>query len=97
MSTLYKNNHGQLTKFQPKSNEAIFHGYSAKSKAYRVLNRCTRVIEESFDVPFDENFVRDSVPTHVTTHIMESDASAPECPNQQKIFEVDFETLFGPS
>ena len=47
-----KNNRDQLTKFQPKADEAIFLRYSAKSKAYRVLNRRTRVLEESFDVTF---------------------------------------------
>ena len=92
-----KNNRDRLTKFQPKADEAIFLGYSTKSKAYRVLNRRTQVIEESFDVTFDDNFVRNSGPTHVTTHIIESDAPPPECPNIQVIHEVEFETLFGPS
>ena len=90
-----KNNRDQLTKFQPKADEAIFLGYSSKSKAYRVLNRRTRVIEESFDVTFDDNFIQNSSPTHVITHIMESDAPTPGCPNSQTILEVDFETLFG--
>ena len=88
-----KNNRDQLTKFQPKADEAIFLGYSSKSKAYRVLNRRTRVLEESFDVTFDDNFVRNSGPTHVTTHIMESDAPSPGSPNSQIIYKVDSESL----
>lgn len=51
-----KNNRDQLTKFQPKSNESIFLGYSTKSKAYRFLNCHTYVIEECFDITFDDNF-----------------------------------------
>ena len=92
-----KNNRDQLTKFQPKADEAILLGYSLKSKAYRVLKWRTRLLEESFDVTFDDNFVRNSGPTHITTQIMESDAPLPGCMNPQTILEVDFETLFGPS
>lgn len=51
-------NHDQHTKFNPKSVEAIFVGYSAKSKVYRVLNRLIHVIEECFDITFDDNFVQ---------------------------------------
>lgn len=74
-----KNNHYQLTKFQPKADEAIFLGYSAKSKAYRVFNWRTRVLEESFEVTFHDNFIRNSGQTHVRTHIMESDAPRSGC------------------
>ncbi|KAI3499670.1 hypothetical protein L1887_35474 [Cichorium endivia] len=41
-----KNNKDHLGKFAPKSDEAIFMGYSPKSVAYRVLNKRTRVIEK---------------------------------------------------
>lgn len=87
----------KITKFQPKANDAIFLAYSAKSKAYRVLNRWNRVIGKSFDVTFDENYVQNSGPNHVIAHIMESDAPTPGCPNTQVIHEFNFETLFGPS
>jgi len=29
-------------------------GYSSKSKAYRVFNHATNMVEETFDVEFDE-------------------------------------------
>ena len=91
-----KNNRDQLTKFQPKAEESIFLEYSSKSKADRVLNRQTCEIEESFDVIFNDIFVQNSSPTHVTTHIMESDAPPDGSPNSQIIHEADFESLFEP-
>ncbi|GKD29091.1 retrovirus-related pol polyprotein from transposon TNT 1-94 [Tanacetum coccineum] len=44
-----------LTKFDPKSYEGIFLGYSQNSKAYVVLNKHTIKVEESLNVTFDEN------------------------------------------
>ncbi|GJX17024.1 retrovirus-related pol polyprotein from transposon TNT 1-94 [Tanacetum coccineum] len=43
-----------LTKFDPKSYEGIFLGYSQDSKAYIILNKHTRKVEESLNVTFDE-------------------------------------------
>ena len=43
-----------LTKFDPKSYEGVFLGYSQTSKAYIVLNKETMVVEESLNVTFDE-------------------------------------------
>ncbi|GJW11421.1 retrovirus-related pol polyprotein from transposon TNT 1-94 [Tanacetum coccineum] len=43
-----------LTKFDPKSYECDFLGYSQNSKAYIILNKHTRKIEESLNVTFDE-------------------------------------------
>ena len=51
-----KNNKDHLNKFQPKYDEAIFLGYSPNRVAYRVLNRRTMVLEESFDIDFDDRF-----------------------------------------
>ncbi|KAK8942669.1 hypothetical protein KSP39_PZI009511 [Platanthera zijinensis] len=42
------------TKFSEKSFEGIFVGYSSHSKAYRVFNRKTLVVEESIHLVFDE-------------------------------------------
>ncbi|GKB32030.1 retrovirus-related pol polyprotein from transposon TNT 1-94 [Tanacetum coccineum] len=44
-----------LTKFDPKSYEGVFLGYSQNSKAYIILNKHTRKIEESLNLTFDEN------------------------------------------
>nr|GEU97540.1 putative LRR receptor-like protein kinase [Tanacetum cinerariifolium] len=43
-----------LTKFDPKSYEGVFLGYSQNSKAYIILNKNTMKIEESLNVTFDE-------------------------------------------
>ncbi|GJW35904.1 retrovirus-related pol polyprotein from transposon TNT 1-94 [Tanacetum coccineum] len=43
-----------LTKSDPKSYEDIFLGYSQNSKAYIILNKHTRKVEESLKVTFDE-------------------------------------------
>ncbi|GJZ69909.1 retrovirus-related pol polyprotein from transposon TNT 1-94 [Tanacetum coccineum] len=43
-----------LTKFDPKSYEGVFLSYSQNSKAYIILNKHTRKIEELLNVTFDE-------------------------------------------
>ncbi|GKA74887.1 retrovirus-related pol polyprotein from transposon TNT 1-94 [Tanacetum coccineum] len=43
-----------LTKFDPKSYEVVFLGYSQNRKAYIILNKDSRKIEESLNVTFDE-------------------------------------------
>ncbi|GJV31884.1 retrovirus-related pol polyprotein from transposon TNT 1-94 [Tanacetum coccineum] len=43
-----------LTKFDPKSHEGVFLGYSQKSKAYIILKKHTMKIEESLNVTFDK-------------------------------------------
>ncbi|GJW48087.1 retrovirus-related pol polyprotein from transposon TNT 1-94 [Tanacetum coccineum] len=43
-----------LTKFNPKSYEGIFLGYSQNSKAYIILNKHIRKVKESLNVTFDE-------------------------------------------
>ena len=45
----------RLGKFDAKSDEAIFLGYSSTSKAFRVFNKRTLVVEESIHVVFDES------------------------------------------
>ncbi|KAK8930958.1 hypothetical protein KSP39_PZI016350 [Platanthera zijinensis] len=42
------------TKFGEKCFEGIFMGYSSRSRAYRVFNKKTLVVEESINVVFDE-------------------------------------------
>ncbi|GJS25262.1 retrovirus-related pol polyprotein from transposon TNT 1-94 [Tanacetum coccineum] len=49
------NNEDYLTKFDPKSTEGVFLGYSPNSKAYIILNKETMRIEESLNVIFDES------------------------------------------
>jgi len=53
----YVHNNGKdaLGKFDPRSDEAIFLGYSSHSKAYKVFNKRTLCVEESVHVLFDES------------------------------------------
>ncbi|KAF7148484.1 hypothetical protein RHSIM_Rhsim03G0198100 [Rhododendron simsii] len=44
-----------LGKFDSKSDEGIFIGYSLTSKAYRIYNKRTNLVEESIHVSFDES------------------------------------------
>ena len=52
----YVHNNGKepLGKFDRKSDEAIFLGYSSYSKAYKVFNKWTLCVEKSVHVLFDE-------------------------------------------
>ena len=51
---IYNNGKENLYKFDPRSREGISVGHSLVSKAYRAHNKCTKVIEESIHVIFDE-------------------------------------------
>ena len=44
-----------LGKFESKTQDGFFVGYSTQSKSYRVFNSSTRIIEESADITFNEN------------------------------------------
>jgi hypothetical protein len=44
----------QLSKFEKKCDEGFLLGYSSNSKAYRVFNKTHGIIEEAYDVEFDE-------------------------------------------
>ena len=49
------NTNDNLGKFDSKAEKGIFLGYSISSKAYRVFNKRTLVVEESMYVVFDES------------------------------------------
>ena len=51
---ILNNGKDDLGKFDPKSDEGVFVGYSLTSKAYRVFNKRTMCVEESIHVIFDE-------------------------------------------
>jgi hypothetical protein len=44
----------RLSKFQSKCDEGFLPGYSLNSKAYRVYNQSSGLVEESCDIEFDE-------------------------------------------
>ena len=48
------NDHENLGKFDAKSDEGIFLGYSTNSRAYRVFNKRTKMVMESINVEVDD-------------------------------------------
>ena len=52
---IHNNGKNNLGKFDARSDEGIFVGYSMHSKAYRIFNKRTKTIEESIHVIFDES------------------------------------------
>ncbi|GJV30615.1 retrovirus-related pol polyprotein from transposon TNT 1-94 [Tanacetum coccineum] len=81
-----------LTKFDPKSYEGVFLDYSQNSKAYIILNKHTRKIEESLNVTFDE-----TAPHSKTSPLVDDDLDEEEAikVTEKKILEnnIGNETL----
>ncbi|GJR56828.1 retrovirus-related pol polyprotein from transposon TNT 1-94 [Tanacetum coccineum] len=77
-----------LTKFDPKSYEGIFLGYSQNSKAYIILNKHTRKVEESLNVTFDE-----TPPPSKTSPLVDDDLDKEEAikVTEKKNLENDIE------
>ncbi|GJV06426.1 retrovirus-related pol polyprotein from transposon TNT 1-94 [Tanacetum coccineum] len=68
-----------LTKFDLKSYEGVFLGYSQNSKAYIILNKHTRKIEESLNVTFDE-----TPPPSKTSPLVDDDLDEEEAIRETK-------------
>jgi hypothetical protein len=75
-----------LTKFDPKSYEGVFLGYSQSSKAYIVLNKETLRVEESLNVTFDE-----SLPPSKTSPLVDDDLVESQAIESQEILGNDKE------
>ncbi|GJZ28179.1 retrovirus-related pol polyprotein from transposon TNT 1-94, partial [Tanacetum coccineum] len=75
-------------KFDPKSHEAVFLGYSQNSKAYIILNKHTRKVEESLNVIFDE-----TPPPSKTSPLVDDDLDEEEAikVTEKKNLENDIE------
>lgn len=48
------NDREKVRKFEPKSDEGIFLGYSPNSRAYRVYNKRIKTVQESINVIVDD-------------------------------------------
>nr|GEU62015.1 copia protein [Tanacetum cinerariifolium] len=81
-----------LTKFDPKSYEGIFLGYSQNSKAYIILNKHTKKVKESLNVTFDE-----TPPPSKTSPLVDDDLDEEEAimVTEKKNLEndIDYESL----
>nr|GEW27228.1 hypothetical protein [Tanacetum cinerariifolium] len=63
-----------LTKFDPKSYEGIFLGYSQNSKAHIILNKHTRKVKEPLNVTFDETSLPSKISPLVDDDLGEEEA-----------------------
>ena len=68
---IHNNDKDSLANFDPKSDEGIFLGYSTSSKAYRVFNKRTLVVEETIHVVFDESISQNDHPIEEEENIIE--------------------------
>ena len=55
------NDRENLREFDAKSDEGIFLGYSVNSQAYKVYNKCTKMVMESINVVIDDTIMGKSV------------------------------------
>ncbi|KAJ9552644.1 hypothetical protein OSB04_016689 [Centaurea solstitialis] len=77
------NDQVDLGKFEPKSDESIFIGYSHNSKAYRVFNKRTRTILESSNVDFSET-------SNINALLPELSTAPPSIDSSTNSFALDF-------
>ncbi|GJS24017.1 retrovirus-related pol polyprotein from transposon TNT 1-94 [Tanacetum coccineum] len=77
-----------LTKFDPKSYEGVFLGYSQNSKVYIIINKHTIKIKESLNVTFDE-----TPPSSKTSPLVDDDLDKEEAikVTEKKNLENDIE------
>ena len=100
------NTKNNLEKFDSKADEGIFLGYFTSSKAYRVFNKRTLVVEESMHVVFNEtnsldprrdiSSINDDVGDLMKTNAQEENASKPlefEGPSKEDNDEIPQPTL----
>ncbi|KAJ9561595.1 hypothetical protein OSB04_006755 [Centaurea solstitialis] len=85
------NDPDDLGKFEPKSDESIFIGYSHNSKAYRVFNKRTRTILESSNVDFSETETYSvASPNNVDASFPELFTAPPSTDSSTNSFALDF-------
>ena len=90
---IHNNGKDNLGKFDPKSDEGIFLGYSNRSKAYRIYNKRTCVVEESVHVVFSKTEFNKPLDDEDDQNISEI-PSVLEKPEEclENEFEENFET-----
>ncbi|KAJ9561568.1 hypothetical protein OSB04_006728 [Centaurea solstitialis] len=85
------NDRDNLGKFDPKSDESIFIGYSHNSKTYRVFNKWTRTILESSNVDFLETKTySDASPSNPNALLPELSTAPPSTDSASNSFASDF-------
>ena len=89
----HNNGKDNLGKFDPKSDEGIFIGYSNRSKAYRIFDKRTRLVEESIHVVFCESKINGSLDDDDEVNNFKNQFFSKSTPasiqNSKDIFETD--------
>jgi len=87
------NSKDHLGKFQITADMGIFLGYSTKGVSYRVLNKRTKRIEKTFNVTFDDHYLKDDIDSFEVGQIfpVNNEISEPII-----TFDCDCDRLFGP-
>ena len=89
---VHNNGKDNFGKFDPKSDEGIFLGYSNRSKAYRVFNKRIGVVEESIHVVFCESKINGSLDDdeeNVFKNQLFSKTTPTFIENPEDVFEID--------
>lgn len=81
-----------LSKFHAKADEEIFLGYSHNSVAYRVLNKRTRKVEETFNLTFDDYYVKQVEKQFEQKPILNESTDETEESNSS---DFDYDLIFG--
>ena len=95
---VHNNGKNNLGKFDARSDEGIFVGYSVHSKAYRIYNKRTKSIEESIHVIFDESndgVLSDSIVQNLSLNKHsddEEETSKKVNPGDKQLLEVPLNT-----
>nr|GEU39862.1 UBN2 domain-containing protein [Tanacetum cinerariifolium] len=79
-----------LTKFDPKSCEGVFLGYSQNSKAYIILNKQTIKVEELLNVTFDETLPLPRTPPLEDDELVEEEDIEKQTPLSISTTEVEY-------
>ncbi|KAJ9542837.1 hypothetical protein OSB04_029343 [Centaurea solstitialis] len=85
------NDRDDLGKFDPKSDESIFLGYSHNSKTYRIFNKRTRTILESSNVDFSKTETYShACPSNPNSLLPELSTAPPSTDSASNSFALDF-------
>nr|GEW56632.1 copia protein [Tanacetum cinerariifolium] len=83
-----------LTKFDPKSHEGVFLGYSQNTKAYIILNKHTIKVEESLNVTFNETPPPSKVSPLEDDDLVEKEAIEELVPNPMNMTIIGTKWIF---
>ncbi|XP_024196068.1 uncharacterized protein LOC112199259 [Rosa chinensis] len=84
----------QLGKFDARSNDGIFLGYSVNSQAYRVYNKRTKIVMESINISIDDHYIRQA---DVDVDTSSPSSSVPQDMSKTDEQEEHVDSIFKPA